>query len=177
MYWRILTIIYNVSPVNLQSHCDRCGTAFRVTHALSCSIGGLVIARHNEIRDELLYLSRRAFTSASVRAEPLIHQGRTRSKLEIRQGSDKHKDTREDVMIRGLWDRQVDAIIVVKLVDADADTYKYEPMTSLLARWENIKKDKHGKHCHDQRKHFLPFVLSVDGMLGRESLVVLSQLS
>ena len=50
-------------------------------------------------------------------------------------------------------------------------------MAALLAWWETIKKDKHGKHCHDQRKHFSPFVFSVDGMLGREALVVLSQLS
>ena len=78
--------------------------------------------------------------------------------------------------IRDLWDRQVDAIIDVKLVDSDAYTYKYEPMRSLLVRWEKIKKDKHGKHCQDQRKHFLSFVLSVDGMIGREVLVVLSQL-
>ena len=57
------------------------------------------------------------------------------------------------------------------------DTYKYEPMTSLLASWENIKKDKYSKHCHAQRKHFLSFVLSVDGILGREALVLISQLS
>ena len=58
-------------------------------------------------------------------------------------------------MIQCLWDRQIDDIIDIKLGDADADTYKYEPMTALLARWENIKKDKHGKHCHDQRMFFL----------------------
>ena len=80
-------------------------------------------------------------------------------------------------MVQGLWHRQVDAIIDVKLGEDDADSYKYEPMTALLARWGNIKKDKHGKHWHDQRKHFSPFVLSVRGMLGRKSLVVLSQFS
>ena len=80
-------------------------------------------------------------------------------------------------MVQGLWDPQVDAIIDVKIGDADADTYKYEPMTALLARCEKIKKDKHGEHCHNQWKHFSPFVLSVDGMLGRESLVFISQLS
>ena len=80
-------------------------------------------------------------------------------------------------MIRGLWDLQVDAIIDVKLGDADANTYKYEPMTSLLSRWENIKKDKHVKHCHGQRKHFSPFVLSVDVILGSKSLVVIDHLS
>ena len=50
-------------------------------------------------------------------------------------------------------------------------------MASLLSSWENTKKDKRGKHCHDQRKHFLSFVFSVDGMLGRGFLVVISQLS
>ena len=129
----ILCARYNVSPLNLQSHFDGSGTSFGVTHALICSIVGLVIARHNEICDKNLYLSRRAFTSSSVRAEPLIHQGLTRSKLEICQGSNRHKDTRRDVMIRGLWDRQVNPIIDVKLGDADADTYKHDPMTSLLA--------------------------------------------
>ena len=53
------------------------------------------------------------------------------------------------------------------------DTYKYNPMAALLARWENINKYKHGKHCNNQRKMFLLFVLSVDRILGREALVLL----
>ena len=52
----LLCACYKVSPVNLQSHRDGCGTAFGVTHALSCIIVGLVIVRHNKIRDKLLYL-------------------------------------------------------------------------------------------------------------------------
>ena len=79
--------------------------------------------------------------------------------------------------IQAFWDRQVKAIIDVKLGDVGVDTYKCEPMTALLTWWEIISKDKHGKHCNNQRKHFSPFVLSVDGMLGREDLVVLLQLS
>ena len=80
-------------------------------------------------------------------------------------------------MIQVLWYRQVEAVIDVRLGDADADPYKYEPMVALLARQETIKKYKHGKHCYKQQKHFLPFVLSVDRMLGRESLVELLKLS
>ena len=38
-------------------------------------------------------------------------------------------------MIRGLWDCQFEAIIDVKLGDTDADSYKYEPMVALKARW------------------------------------------
>ena len=89
-----LCALYNVSPLNLRIHCDGCGTAFVVMHALSCSIGGLLIAHNNKIRDKLLYISRRVFTPVSVHAESLIHQSRTRSELEMFQGSDQHKDTR-----------------------------------------------------------------------------------
>ena len=80
-------------------------------------------------------------------------------------------------MVQCLWYCKVNAIIDVKLGGADADSYKYEPMTTLLARWETINKDNNGKHFHDQRKHFSLFVISVDGILGREVLVVLSQSS
>ena len=124
-YRDFLCTRYNVSPVNIQIHCDRYGTAFGVTHTPSYSIDGLVIERHNEIREKLLYLDRRAFTSESLRAKPLIHQGRTRSEQEMRQGGDNHKDTIGDVVIRGLWDRQFNAIIDVKLGDADANMYTY----------------------------------------------------
>ena len=106
-----------------------------MTYTLSFSTGGLVIARHNKIRDTFLYLSRHNFTSASVRTETLIHQCRTRSKQNIRQGSEKYKETRGDVMVQGLWYRQVYAIVDVKLGDADTDSYKYEPMEALLDRW------------------------------------------
>ena len=56
-FWGFLCARYNVSPLNLQSHYDGCGTLFRVNYTFICSTGGLVIARHKKIRDELLYPS------------------------------------------------------------------------------------------------------------------------
>ena len=91
---------YNVTPPNLHSKCDGFGTSFDVRHILSCIKGSLVIARHNEVRDKLLYLAWRAFNSAAVSAKPLIRQGRNRSEREIRQGSEKI-ETQGDVMIQG----------------------------------------------------------------------------
>ena len=78
-------------PLDIQTHCNIYGTAFGMTHALICSIGGLVIACHNKIHNKILNLSQRAFTPASLRAKPLIHQGRTRLEQEIRLGSYKYK--------------------------------------------------------------------------------------
>ena len=53
----ILCARCNVSPLNLQSHCNGCGTEFGVTNTLSLNTGGLVIACHKNNRDESLYLS------------------------------------------------------------------------------------------------------------------------
>ena len=52
-----LCACYNFSPVNLQILCDECGAEFGVMFVLGYSIGGLVIACHKKIRDELIYLS------------------------------------------------------------------------------------------------------------------------
>ena len=57
-FFDFLCARYNVTPSpNLQSHHNRFGAAFDVCHTLSCRKGGLVIARHNKVCDELLYLS------------------------------------------------------------------------------------------------------------------------
>ena len=69
-------------------------------------------------------------------------------------------------MIWGLWDQQVESIIDVKLVNADADSYKYESMVELLDWWETTKKDKHGKNCNGQRNIFT--VCSFSGWNARE---------
>ena len=50
-------------------------------------------------------------------------------------------------------------------------------MGTLLAWREQEKKDKHGKNFHEQQKHVSPFVLYIYGMLGKESLAVLVNLS
>ena len=43
-------------------------------------------------------------------------------------------------MIQGLWYIQVEAIIDVKLGDDDVDSYKYKPMSALLAWRGNDQK-------------------------------------
>ena len=96
---------------------------------------------------------------------------------EIRQRREKDKEARGDVMIQGLWGRQAEAIIDIKLGNADVYSLKIEAMAALLAWWETINKDNHSKNCHYQRKHISLLILSIYGMLWREALVVLVNFS
>ena len=50
-------------------------------------------------------------------------------------------------------------------------------MKPILAWQGKENNDNHGKNFNVQGKHFYPFVPSVDGKLGKKSLVVLSKLS
>ena len=48
-------------------------------------------------------------------------------------------------------------IIDVRFIDADTETWKTEGMDNIFPRWEELKKEKYGQHCHDQGKFFSPF--------------------
>ena len=105
-----------------------------------------------------------------------ILQETSRSDEEVRQGRGV-LDTRGDILIRRLLEIYTGDIIDTRFGDAEADTYKHKPMDKILFHWNNQNKYKHSNHCHEQRKYFSPFILSVDGMLRKEALVVLSNLS
>ena len=75
--WRdALFLRYGLEPLDLPTHCDGCQTKFSISHALDCKKGGLVTARHNELRDGVEDLSGKAFTPSHVRNDPLIYSGR-----------------------------------------------------------------------------------------------------
>ena len=46
-----LALCYRKPLSNVSSGCDGCGAPFSLYHALVCRKGGLIIQRHNEVRD------------------------------------------------------------------------------------------------------------------------------
>ena len=85
-------------------------------------------------------------------------------------------DTRGVVLIGGLRKSQTDTIIDVRFGYSDVDTYWKEPTDKLMVFWEKEKKYNMVSNVTKNRI-FSPLFLSVDGILGKEALVVLTNLS
>jgi hypothetical protein len=169
-----------------RTHCDGCLQKFSVRHALECKTGGLVISRHNEIRDELSDLASKALSPSSVRDKPKIHDSCTlEGKLDKenkenpvkRLFRNKGTEDRGDILIRGLWTRGTDCIINVRITDVNAKSNRSKDPYKVLATQEREKKKKYLEACLEQRRHFSPFVVSTDGLLGKEAKTLLKKLS
>ena len=112
---------------------------FSVRHELICPNGGLVITRHNEIRDKIKHLANQALSPYCIRGKTLIHLGRSISEDEVRHGWS-IPETQGDVSNRGLYEIQTETIIAIRFGDADADSWMPVIMNKLLEGWEKLKK-------------------------------------
>ena len=178
-----LSLRYGLKPATLPSTCDGCGARFSVQHALECASGGLVIMRHNELRDELSALASRALKPSAVRDEPIITPSSSPSASGSSSASQApapvvtSPDDRGDLLIRNLWSRGTDCIIDVRVTDLDAKSQNRKAPSTILANHEKAKKHKYLAACLQQRCHFVPFVVSTDGLLGREANFLIKKLA
>jgi hypothetical protein len=88
----------------------------------------------------------------------------------------KNRD-RGDVLIRGFWESGTDCIIDARVTDTDAPGYLSTDPAKVLVKQERDKKGKYLKPCLEQRRHFTPFVVSTDGLIGKEAKTFLKKLS
>jgi hypothetical protein len=175
-----LLIRYGRTPGGLPTQCDGCNAKFTLQHALECKKGGLIHMRHDEIVGELVDWATKALYTSAVRVEPLIQMDSAAA------GADKAKQPttsdnnpprklaakdgdRGDILIRGLFERGKETIIDVRVTDTDAASYRNKDPDKVLATQEKEKKRKYLQPCLDQRRSFVPFVVSTDGMLGFEA--------
>ena len=84
---------------------------------------------------------------------------------------------RGDLLIRGFWDRSTDCIIDVCICDANQPSYLTRKPVSILKSTENEKKKMNLEPCLEQRRLFTPFVVSCEGLFGKEADVFLKRLS
>ena len=96
-------------------------------------VRGVIIAHHNEACDKLIHIVKRVFSWNCVCREPLISQGCIRSNEEMHHRREE-KYIGGDTLIKGLQERQNDAIIDFRFGGADCSTYNKDPMIILLNR-------------------------------------------
>ena len=77
----------------------------------------------------------------------------------------------------GLWERHTDTIVDVAFVNVDSASYRSSDPVKVLEGKERSKKRKYLHPCLEQRRHFTPFVVSCDGLIGREAATFLRKLA
>ena len=164
-----LRLRFGVLPKGLPPRCDGCGHKFSVEHALSCSKGGVVLLRHNEVSEEWQQMCAQAYTPRAVSDEPLIPNSQDPTRECAPQATPIQPESRGDIGCQGFWKRQTLAIFDVRVTNLDGGAQRGKDAATMLAKHELEKKKKHLDRCIAGRCQFTPLVFSCDGMMGIEA--------
>ena len=74
-----------------------------------------------------------------------------------------------DLLIRDLWEKGVDCVLNMRVVNTVAKSYQMRTPEKCLVIVEQDKKCNFLDSCIQQRRHLYPSVVSVDGLLGVEA--------
>ena len=123
-----LSLRYHRPLSMMPSSCDRCGSAYSLSHALDCRKGGLVTQHHNKVRDALGDLAALAYKD--VIHEPVVHKGNAEVSALV-----------ADLGIRGVWLPQTEALLDIQVTDADAPSYLTRSVGSVLTLAEEERNE------------------------------------
>ena len=134
--WRdSLFLRYVLDPPDLPQYCDGYNTKLTIYHTLDCKRGGLVTARHNELREGNADLDGKAFTTTHVHDNPLIFTGFSVKRLKAnpagtsgstdRDGASPPEATEQkgDLLISDLWHNGTDSVHDMRVVNSDAKSH------------------------------------------------------
>ena len=133
---------YGWTPANIPTHCTD-GEPFTVEHALSCTRGGYVALRRNELRDLFAELLRETSTNVSIEPElqPLSGEVFQAASAVLSDGA------RLDIKASGFWAsrHEVDFFDVrVFMIDPLAPSYQGQSVDQTYANHERQKKVAYG---------------------------------
>ena len=161
-----LSLRYSKPLLLLPPNCDGCGDLFTTTHALDCRKGGLVIQRHNEIRDTIYDLCTLAWSQ--VTKEPVIQDSLLDPTC---------VGLVADIGVRGVWQPQTTTLFDIRVIDTDAPSYINHSPSIIISNAERDKKVKYSRACESRHASFSPLCISIDGLLGKEFSCFLKRLA
>ena len=154
---------YDWEIADLPAMCT-CGDLFTVDHAMVCRYGGLIIQRHNEIRDLEAEMLRMVCTDVEI--EPVLQEITGK---ELNRGANKAPDARLDVHARGFWDRQQSAFFDVRVCHPNADSYRELSPKQIFQLHENEKKRQYSRRVLEvEQGTFTPLVFTSTGGMADE---------
>ena len=125
-----------------------CGSMFTVDHATICQRGGLVIQRHNEIRDLQAELLDMVFYDVQVEPalQPITGE-------ELTRGANQAPVARLDVHCRGFWERQRAAFFDIRVCHLKQiyRIHENEKRRKYNSRVTEINR-AHSPHWYSQRR-------------------------
>ena len=125
---------------------------------------GLIIQRHNEIRDAIGDLA--ALAWSSVKREPIVKEAYNGDSSDVLVA---------DLCIRGVWLPQAEALFEIRIIDTDAQSYLSQPPASVILTAEKEQKRKYLNASVARRAHS-PLCFWVDGVAGSEATSFLGDL-
>ena len=142
---------------------DGCGVPSSLDHFLICRKGGLIVQRHNEIRDAISDLA--ALLWGQVKREPVVSEDGDDGTLVA------------DLGVRGVWSSQSEALFDIRVTDTDAQSYLGHAPESILF----------GLRLRKSKSILLlllmlvvltlpPLCFSVDGLAGSEAVCFIKRL-
>ena len=82
-----------------------------------------------------------------------------------------------DLGVRGVWQPHSQALFDVRVISINAPSHVHRSVAAILSSAEAEKMKKYNNAANAQRASFTPFVVLVDGALGREATYYLKHLS
>ena len=151
-----LFLCYGIEKTDLPYHCNNCGVAFSICHALDRKKDGLIMAHQNELSDGVANLEGKAFTPTHVHDDSKIFTGcylrggKTKGKT-TKKGKEapplEEGDEKEDLMIQDIWTQGTDSIHDMRVLNNDAVSYQYKTPEKFLETSECEKKNKYLNTC------------------------------
>ena len=143
-------------------HCA-CGNKNTIDHALTCTKGGYVIMRHNQIRDLEAILLKDVCKDVKVEPELLPIGNRSVS------SSNTSVKARIDVSAVGIWSPMARTFLDVRVFHPNSPSYRGKKIEKVYEQHENEKKRTYNQRIVQVEKAtFTPLVFSTSGGMAPE---------
>ena len=158
-----LAMRYNKPLKNIPANCP-CGKKFSTTHALSCTNGGFIHARHDNVRDFEAQLLK--IVCNDVETETMLQPVTNRN---FERSANVSEEARLDVRARGFWRQGQNAFFDVRITNETCQSQRDSTINSILRKHEMEKKRQYNQRVIEiEQGTFTPLIFTTSGAMGHE---------